>query len=882
MDVDRVAELLQRVVAVQAETAQREKELLELMQANRQIQQRICRLIESSAAGGAGSPGEAIELGADLSAQIGNNERLRAELEQVKSDMAQQNEGLRGQIVQFRERLRGAEELRIETLMALQRFQEALSRVISTYRDQRAWQLMLLMRKLYTQLFRQGWKGRLQCAGFLCSAPFRGIPPLAAYDLTFPAVSEAMPERLLRPLIDRELEPLSAAGGTADVASPDSKPQQGQSWPGREYDVIVLPVFDFDYRFQRPQQLALQFALRGHRVFWVSPSRFATRSSGAPYDLLPLRENIWEVHLSSALPNLYGGSLEPGDVEKARDSLEQLYRDQSISESVVFLQLPFWRRIGLELRRSVGARIVFDCMDEWETFPQIGEFNRSEQRKLVEETDLVIVTGQALHETYSSRGVRPVLVRNGVDFEFFSRPPEGDPLAAIAKPVIGYFGAIADWFDFALLADVAKARPHYSFVLVGGLGLEEVVIGDAVQQLRTLPNIYLLGHKPYREIPKYLRAFDVCTIPFVLNRVTEATDPVKLYEYFSQGKPVVATNMPELAQCDNLVYIGADAKDFASKLDQALRESTPDLPASRVAFAAQNTWRSRYEVIDAGVRQTFAKVSILVVTHNSAEFIRPCLDSLRANTTYPNYEILVADNRSTDSTPSILRAYAAEDIRISLSFPATNTGFAAGNNLLARQAQGQYLVFLNADTMVTPGWLGRLLRHASETPRCGTVVPVTNWAGNEVKINVLYTDAESMEFFALRLACERRGSRFDIEMGPLFCALIPRPVWECVGELDEGFGVGMFEDDDFSFRLHQAGYRVIVAEDCFIHHFGQGSFGKLDAERYRMIFQANRERFEKKWQTPWKPHQYRPGTNPENGRFAVASFVARRRRTAAI
>jgi hypothetical protein len=130
-----------------------------------------------------------------------------------------------------------------------------------------------------------------------------------------------------------------------------------------------------------------------------------------------------------------------------------------------------------------------------------------------------------------------------------------------------------------------------------------------------------------------------------------------------------------------------------------------------------------------------------------------------------------------------------------------------------------------------------------------------------------------MEKFSLELARDNMGIGLDIRVGPLFCSLIPRAVWEKVGELDERFEVGMFEDDDYSHRLAKAGYRIVSAEDCFVHHFGQGAFSKLAHERYQEIFDHNRRRFEEKWGFSWIPHTYRPGISGEGRRLTPAEFL---------
>ena len=132
-----------------------------------------------------------------------------------------------------------------------------------------------------------------------------------------------------------------------------------------------------------------------------------------------------------------------------------------------------------------------------------------------------------------------------------------------------------------------------------------------------------------------------------------------------------------------------------------------------------------------------------------------------------------------------------------------------------------------------------------------------------------------MERFATDLARRRTGEEIEIAVAALFCAIVRTELWKRIGGLDESFQIGMFEDDDFSHRIKEAGYRIAAAEDCFIHHFGQGSFSKLTPRAYNDIFEENRRRFEAKWKVEWKSHQPRPNVKPafEEERFRPADFV---------
>ncbi len=764
--------------------------------------------------------------------------REHADLLQNYHDLLNTNDRLKYQLDVEKQR-------HVQFFAAIDQYRKQLDTNLVSFRSQKAWQVMLVIRKAYTLLRRS----KLQFVRFALGVVTYRFGNLAEYDLSFPDIREFtgdLPETstgLLR-------------------ARP---PIQAQT---TKYDVIVLSIIDFDFRFQRPQQIAVEMARRGHRIFWISPSRFLARVQDKAYSVTELQANIWEAHLRCAGIDVYNGELGSLGLSDLADSLGQLLRDAGSASSIVYVQLPFWRRLALALRDAIGSKILYDCMDDWDTFQNLGKFNVDEEPALAKESDLLVVTGAEIERKFLARSLKPVLVRNGVDYGYFSKADRTELLEGVKRPIVGYFGAIADWIDLDLIQRVAELRPQYTFVLIGQ------VFNRDTRGLQSLPNIRLLGSKPYSEIPSYLYLFDACIIPFLLNAVTKATDPVKLYEYLSLGKPVVATAMAELEQCGDLIYIGADAVDFAAKLDLALSETDGDLVSARIAFAKANTWSERVDRLDSEVRKLFPLVSILIVTYNSEEFVKACLDSILDRTSYPNYEIVVVDNASTDGTEALLRQYEG---KINLSCLKSNTGFAAGNNQAAAIARGEFLLFLNIDTIVTAGWVYRLLRHIQKDPTIGLVCPVTNFAGNEVKVDFNYHHREEMEHFAADLAIRNAGKELDIQTAPLFCALVPRAVWERVGELDVQFGMGMFEDDDFSLRVRRSGLRVATAEDCFIHHFGQGSFGKLSSEVYDQVFKTNQRRFEEKWGIAWQPHRPRAGARPlsQERRFDPATFAGR-------
>jgi GT2 family glycosyltransferase len=266
---------------------------------------------------------------------------------------------------------------------------------------------------------------------------------------------------------------------------------------------------------------------------------------------------------------------------------------------------------------------------------------------------------------------------------------------------------------------------------------------------------------------------------------------------------------------------------------------------------------ARYDV-DTAIQAALNRVSIVILTFNNFVFTKLCLESLLANTEYPSYEVVVVDNGSTDGTPAYLRSLARRHPHIRAALNADNLGFARASNQGLAMATGDVLILLNNDTLVPQGWLTRLVRHL-EDPGIGLVGPVTNRIGNEAQIEVSYRTYGEFVRFAREYTRAHEGELFDIRMLAMFCLAMRRDVHERLGPLDERFEVGMLEDDDYAMRAQAAGYRVVCAEDVFVHHFGGASFGKLvPTGEYGELLRANRHQFEEKWSIRWEPYHRRP------------------------
>jgi GT2 family glycosyltransferase len=233
-------------------------------------------------------------------------------------------------------------------------------------------------------------------------------------------------------------------------------------------------------------------------------------------------------------------------------------------------------------------------------------------------------------------------------------------------------------------------------------------------------------------------------------------------------------------------------------------------------------------------------ISIIIPAFNQIALTQQCVASIRGSTDIP-YEIVLVDNGSTDGTAAWARSQGLRVVE-----NATNLGFPRACNQGLLTARGEYLVLLNNDTVVPPGWLEGLLRPLQADPKTGLVGPSTNYGGGCQMIPAHYASRDEFLHFAEQIADEHAGQAETVPNLIGLCLLIPEYVVRCVGLLDERFGPGNFEDNDYCLRVRMAGFTLRWAKDVFIHHEGSQSFRQLK-ESYQSILEKNEALFREKW-----------------------------------
>lgn len=731
-----------------------------------------------------------------------------------------------------------------------------LTSQLKTLQTTKAWKIMLLLRRFNEQFLQGPVQERKKFIAWL----FRRLSGRVASPEGGSNRYDPMPSVIVHTIDEFQNTPDTTCALETAVAL-DSVPEEEINTPDTVhyqagFDVFRFAVIEWDFRWQRPQQISSQFARHGNRVFYVSVSTIGLGDPDLSYNevsrqtiIKPLAHNVWNVRLCSVKPlSAYQDIIDDEDLKYLEWSISTVRERFGSGETLSILDLPFWARLAFSMSNNT---VIYDCMDDHAGFSTNSSTMLMSEEQLEQRADLVITSSAGLYTKVQQQNENTILIRNAGEFAHFSSPQTKGPeiLSNVLGPVIGYYGAISEWFDIGLVERLARMHPEWSFVLVGN------TFGCDTSRVAKLPNVIFTGEVPYTELPEYLHAFDVCMIPFLVNRLTLATNPVKAYEYMSAGKPVVSTRLPEVELMSDLVYLASNEDEFEKSIQIALSDrENAKLIQARKEFARENTWESRYYEIEKEICTRFyPKVSVVVVTYNNWPMTRICLDSLLRKTQYPNLEIVVVDNASGDETREKLADIT--DPRLKVVLMAKNTGFAGGNIEGCRTTTGDYIILLNNDTIVPQGWVQRLLRGFRQDEAVGMAGPVSNSVGNDQALDFFRGDAiqgADQQWLQEMYRLYKGGIRYTESLG-FYCVAIRRDVYEKVGDLDTGFGIGMFEDDDYCERVRQAGYKLAVVEDAFVYHYGSASFKKLAGDRRNEMFEQNKGYFQSKWKKQWTP-----------------------------
>jgi glycosyltransferase involved in cell wall biosynthesis len=370
-------------------------------------------------------------------------------------------------------------------------------------------------------------------------------------------------------------------------------------------DLLFYPMTDWHARIQRTQHLVRAFASLGFRAISINPHLGREFESTPLFDrshrLAQLEKNIFELHIRLPRePVFHDRLLSVGEEETIAEAIGRVLpkwdrppglsglAGRPVPRVIQILSFPLWLGVARKFRDEAAFPIVYDCHDLLSGFQNISSDLIAAEADLLETADLVLFSSQGLMDRYGAVK-RGMLVRNasGTGREACPDRPGG-----LSHPLVaGYVGALDSWFDVEAIEQSAALHPHCRFILAGRIEF------DPIQRLRALPNVELTGEIPYSKVPELLAQFRIALIPFRINPLTLMTNPIKLYEYFSCGLPVVSTPLPEAQAMGDLVYVGTSPADFARQVGRALEEDDLRQRARRREIAVRESWTARAHAI---------------------------------------------------------------------------------------------------------------------------------------------------------------------------------------------------------------------------------------------------------------------------------------------
>ncbi|MGE0865658.1 MAG: ElyC/SanA/YdcF family protein [Vicinamibacterales bacterium] len=388
----------------------------------------------------------------------------------------------------------------------------------------------------------------------------------------------------------------------------------------RQHDILCISSIDWDFIWQGHQELMSRLAAQGHRVLFIENTgvrqvrvsdmgRIRARLKNWNRGTKGFREerpNLF-VHSPLVLPLPYSRIAGWINRKVMMRSITRWMRATGFSRPVVWTFLP------TPLARDVIARIdpvatVYHCVDEFASSSADARRIVASEEQLFRDADLVFVTSEKLRERAARFNERVHLFPSGVSLEAFGTARESgvhvpDDLAALPRPIAGYVGGIHQWVDQDLLAAAATRLPNTTFALIGPAQVD-------VSRLQACPNVHLLGQRPHAEVPAYVQGFDVGLVPYRIADYTANVYPAKMNEYLAMGKPVVATDLPEVHRFNRehaeVIAVAKDAPDFAAAIERGIADAGADASQRRVAVAERNGWSRRLADMSALIDEAVA------------------------------------------------------------------------------------------------------------------------------------------------------------------------------------------------------------------------------------------------------------------------------------
>lgn len=336
------------------------------------------------------------------------------------------------------------------------------------------------------------------------------------------------------------------------------------------------------------------------KILYVEPS-FWLAAAWSIANKLPFKKNYMaqdNIEVTSVLTIPFADKFRLGRRCNDRiiiDTVRKLLKKKEFHKPVLLFYKP---RYSCVIEDIKDLTVCYDITDDTMEFEASHKWLEQYIKTLESKSDVIFTPSEKILERLSKDGRNAFLVGNGVDVSHFAKSSHPDTATAhevrdIKRPVIGYVGAIGEWFDFELLQKILDRFPNSSVVLVGWAPPKHKRILNGISG-----NLHYLGPKRYDTLPSYIKAFDVCVIPFRLNKLTQSVNPNKFYEYLAAGKPIVTVALPELEKFSHTCKMAHTHEEFLEHIRTAASNHT-----KTVEIAAQNDWSLKADKMVSLIRR---------------------------------------------------------------------------------------------------------------------------------------------------------------------------------------------------------------------------------------------------------------------------------------
>jgi len=470
----------------------------------------------------------------------------------------------------------------------------------------------------------------------------------------------------------------------------------------------------------------------------------------------------------------------------------------------------------LALAKLKKCKVVYENIDNWETSLGSMFFSRETLETMIREADMIVSTAKKLVEQtqkyvkeFCEEPKEVYYLANAVDEALF------DPRKTYEKPqdfvegekTLLYYGSLwGEWFDWDIIKTIATQKASYAINLIG----DASAIPHIVEKMPK--NVHFLGIKKQEALPAYLQYTDFAMLPFKPGKIGDYVSPLKIFEYISMEKKILATKLPDVVGYPNL-YAGNTAEEW---LEEIQKERTT---VDTGNFIAQNNWYSRCskilevlfpETAEKIAGNSYQNLSVIILNYNNKKVITRCVDTLLQFQKRYQYQIVVVDNGSTDGSYEVLQTEYAGKITLARN---QKNGCSSGRNLGVEKATGDYIVFLDSDEWVQHEyWLDTYVQLLDTHEEIGAIGWGAGWFNSK---GLSYKVVDAFEF---KYMPPNAIARSDIAYLATCGFIMKKELFQKLGGFDLAYDPTCYEDTDLSLQIRNAGKEIYYSSYLGVGH----------------------------------------------------------------